>query len=151
MPSYQTLDAIADAYVPALALLWLLLVLVALLARRWQAALMRVGLGAATLAIAYGLMWLDGVLGAWAAAGLDYSTHAAVAFALVSVAGAASRRLVLPAAISLVLYAGLMLYQRYHSVADIVSTLIVAGLPMASIAHRWAARIRVAPGPGRGT
>lgn len=137
MPSYETLDAIADAYVPALGILWLLLVLAALLAREWKAALMRLALGSANLVVAYGLMWLDSMLGAWSAIGLDYSTHAAVAFALVLAAGTIARHLLLPAALSLALYACLMLYQQYHSVADIASTLLVIGPPIAALSSRW--------------
>jgi hypothetical protein len=141
--TYETLDTIADAYTPALGGLWLLLVATALFARAWKAALMRLVLGVMFLAVAYGVMWLDGVTGAWPSVGLDYSTHTAVAFALVAVVGLASRLLVWPAIVSLLAYFVLMLYQQYHSVADIFSTLLVVSLPIAAIARGLASTVRL--------
>ena len=83
------------------------------------------------LAIAWGGMFADGFFNLWAEWSLDYSTHTAVALALV-----ASLILSAPAQgifwiISLVGYALLMVSLGYHSIADIVTTALATGALMA--------------------
>lgn len=142
MPSYETLDTIADAYTPLLALAALVLLMSPLFAQRWQVLRVRISrLGAGAL-VAYGLMFLDNRLVIWPALGLDYSTHTAVALVLVMFLAAHSRKARLPGWLSLFAYLLLMLYQRYHTVGDIASTLAVAGLlylPVVSPLH-WCRR-----------
>lgn len=128
MPDYETLDVIADAYTPLLALGcigFLLQPLAKLHLRLLVTRMARIFAGAL---VAYGLMFLDHWLQPWPAMGLDYSTHTAVALVLVMFLSTHSRqtRWVWPA--SLVGYALLMMYQRYHTLADIVTTAIVVGL-----------------------
>ena len=130
MISYETLDAIADAYIPMLAPACLALTLLSLRHGQSNSAA-RGGLGLGTsLALAYSLMFIDEAFQIWPRFGLDYSTHTAVALALVSFLSINAPRIAKYWLASLVAYAGLMQYQGYHSAADIISTAIVLGLPM---------------------
>jgi len=133
--SYVTLDRIADAYNPILAAAWLLLVCRTFLIRGWRAGLIQTGLGIGTLLIAYGLMWLDNAFGFWPALGLDFSTHTAVAFALGATIFAMSRPCRLAVAVSFAAYVLLVLYQQYHSIGDIVSTLLVLAGPVCALVY----------------
>lgn len=128
--SFEQLDAIADSYIPLL----LILFLVGFgrnTYRFWPnyraplfSFLYLVGL----LVISYGLMFFDNTVRLWPALGLDYSTHTAVAlslvFALCTVFPVQWKWL----AGSMLAYAGLMLYQEYHSVMDILTTSLVIGV-----------------------
>ena len=78
--------------------------------------------------IAYGLIFLDNKLQLWPALGLDYSTHTAVALVLVVYLLANSLKASWFWLTSLVGYVLLMLYQRYHTVADIMTTAIVVAI-----------------------
>ncbi|MCX9157410.1 hypothetical protein OPU71_14880 [Niveibacterium sp. 24ML] len=129
--NYETLDTLADAYTPLLALLWLALILHPLLARQWRTAVLRSALGISCLAVCYGLMFADRVLALWPAIGLDYSTHSAVAIAFVAILCTLLPRQRLAWIASLLAYFLLMLYQRYHTVADILSTAIAVTPPVA--------------------
>lgn len=143
MPSYATLDAIADAYTPLLALACLVLLLRPLRARRWRVLGIRAASLAAGAFVAYGLMFVDNRLEIWPIAQLDYSTHTAVALVLaifLSRYGSASRVMCW---VSLCAYGLLMLYQRYHSLADILTTAIVVSvlyLRVDMLIHRLARR-----------
>jgi hypothetical protein len=139
MLDYETLDAIADAYTPLLALAALALLLRPLFARHWQVLGARMTRLAAGAFVAYGLMFLDSRLQLWPAMGMDYSTHTAAALALVMFLAAHAPTTRRACWISLAGYVLLMLYQRYHTVADIVTTAIVVGmlyLPVVLPLHR---------------
>ncbi|WP_420473933.1 hypothetical protein [Noviherbaspirillum sp. ST9] len=128
MPSYATLDAIADTYTPLLALACLVLLLRPLRALQWRVLGIRAASLAAGAFVAYGLMFMDNRLEIWPIAQLDYSTHTAVALVLaifLTRYWPASR---LICWVSLGAYGLLMLYQRYHSLADILSTAAVVAV-----------------------
>jgi len=93
MPSYETLDAIADAYIPLLALISLLLIAVRLFKAQWKPAGRGMAGFIAVAFIAYGLMFLDRFLGIWPAVGLDYSTHTATSLGLVLLLSLEGRKL----------------------------------------------------------
>jgi hypothetical protein len=140
MPSYELLDTIADAYVPALALISLLCIVAGTWKFRWKIGLERLLGFAAVAVIAYGLMFLDLRFGLWPALGLDYSTHTAVSLGLAIFLCFHARRLRWLWLGSLLCYVALMLYQRYHTVPDIISTAVVAGVPIAAAVaglRRW--------------
>jgi hypothetical protein len=80
--------------------------------------------------VAYGLMFLDRHLGIWPAFGLDYSTHTATALGLVILLSIEARKLAGVWSISFVCYVLLMLYQRYHTVADVVTTAVAVSFPL---------------------
>ncbi len=122
--SYETLDAIADSYIPCLLMLFVANLIIAFY-KSWsnyKSAVSRIYFLIGSLLFSYGLMFFDNAIHLWPALGLDYSTHTAVALSLVFALCAS-----LPSqwkffVISMLLYAALMLYQRYHSVGDIIST-----------------------------
>jgi len=138
MLSYQTLDNIADAYIPALAILCLCLLIKHTPAREWQRFLREGGLFVMGLVVAYTIMFVDNALLLWSQFNMDYTTHTAVALVLVVSLWVMMGPLRLFWLLSLLGYFLLMLYQQYHSVADIVTTVIVVGtlmLPLAGKAH----------------
>lgn len=123
---YETLDTIADAYIPLLAGLYLF----ALVWTLSQLPGQRRAVGASALILAlmllasYGLMFLDNWLKLWPGFGLDYSTHTAVSFSLVLALCMLKRRLWPLWLGSFIGYLALMHYQQYHTVADMLTTLI---------------------------
>lgn len=120
--TYENLDRIADAFVPAQAILALLLALFHLAYRRFRFVGKLFALFLVGLVLVYGMMHADNRFGFWPAFGLDYSTHASVALMLTGVLVAAWRRLWGLWCALVFAYLGLCLYQRYHTVADIVTT-----------------------------
>lgn len=152
MPSYETLDLIADAHNPLLGLLWIALVAHALRERRLRTATHRALRGLLCLAVAYGLEYVDLATGLWARLGLDYSTHTAVAVALVATLWAISRIGGWLAVATFALYAPLMVHQGYHGIGDILGTTLAMGLFVAwpavrtrRAALRPGSRLAVAP------
>ena len=122
---YETLDTIADAYTPLLAVSALLAIIFIPSAKRFTDMVLRFLFLLLLLIMAYGLMFLDQWLDLWPALGWDYSTHTAVAFVLVIFLSIMLPKLMAVFNASLVVYFALMLYQQYHTVADIISTVIV--------------------------
>lgn len=136
MPDYETLDRIADAHNPLLGLLWLALVLRALLSRRRRTAAVRALFGAYSLLVAYGLEQADIAAGLWPRLGLDYSTHTAVAVALVATLLATTRLIGLLALASFAAYVPLMIHQGYHGPGDVLTTTLAVALFVAAPAWR---------------
>ena len=148
MLSYQQWDQIADAYTPLL--FFLALIALALSTRKygWRHALQEGLFLLSSLVFVYTLMFADQAWQFWPRFGLDYSTHTAVSLVLVSYLILAYRRMAWAIAASLVLYFMLMLYQQYHSFADIATT-VLAVLPVLLLLHRFvfpvAANVRPHP------
>jgi hypothetical protein len=128
MPSYQTLDTIADIYTPLLAIAALAVLLRPPGKLQWQVLGARMARLAAGALVAYGLMFLDNWLQVWPAFGMDYSTHTAVALVLAMFIAVNAPKARWWCWISLLAYAVLMLAQRYHTAADIVTTALAAGV-----------------------
>lgn len=133
MPSYETLDAIADAYIPSLAIISLILITAKLFTKQWKAAGIEITAFIVVALIAYGFMFLDRAMKIWPAFGLDYSTHTATALGLVMLLSFSMRKSAPFWISTLIAYILLMLYQRYHTVADIVTTAILVGIPFGLI------------------
>ena len=140
MLDYQTLDTLADSYTPLLALLCL-----GLLAKRaYQKDFLNVKVQGLfiiyALIVSYGIMAWDNQFNVWPAFGLDYSTHTAVAFSLVSSSCLMfkpfAKRGVASLFGSLLMYGALMKYQNYHSYTDMLSTALVMSIFLAPIAVR---------------
>ncbi len=131
MLSFETIDMLADAYNPVLFLGYLIFSVI-----YWRsgdrAAVLK---GLAGLILAYVLMGIDNRARIWESVGLDYSTHTAVALALVIFhvhkrywRSAAA----LAIATSLLVYFAVMVYQRYHTVMDIVTTAAIVAAVVAT-------------------
>jgi len=122
--SYETLDAIADSVNPTLgviALAWPWL----RWREQWRIPAVNVIVTLLSVAIAYALSALDGATGWWPSWGLDFSTHTAVCVALVVSLCSIKRSWSGLWVGVFAAYAALMVYQRYHSVGDIVTTAAV--------------------------
>jgi hypothetical protein len=129
MPTHETLHWIAGSYIPLLALLLLALVAKAFLRPDRRLARMRVLSVLAVLSIAWGFMLIDLCFDLFSAFGHDYSTHTAVALALVAVIARAVPRLAIMLAASFFSYLLLMLYQGYHTIPDMGITAVLVGIP----------------------
>ncbi|MGF1528376.1 MAG: hypothetical protein ACFCBW_16485 [Candidatus Competibacterales bacterium] len=127
MFSHENLDLLADAYLPLLALLAIITLLRAVFLQHWRSLGRLVSILVSSLAIAYGLMLLDGQLALWRAFDLDYSTHTAVAMALVGFLSLATQGYVKALVASLILYLGLVIYQGYHTPLDVLTTALAVG------------------------
>lgn len=145
MTTYELLDHIADSVNPTLGLLALLLPWLKTYRSRGMSAWIRVAGALICVGVAYTGRAVDTLTGAWPAVGLDYSGHTAVCVALLmSLAQLSSSWLIASIGIG-ISYAALMMYQRYHTFADIVTTGIPVGLGCAVL--WWAIHIgtRVRP------
>jgi hypothetical protein len=129
MPDYETLDTIADAYIPALALFSLIAIAISAIQGQWQIAALRLLTILIFAVIAYGFMFIDSWLKLWPALELDYSTHTAVSLVLVIFLSVINKKLAVFWLVSFIAYALLMLYQQYHTLADIVTTAVVVIVP----------------------
>lgn len=122
--SYDTLDTIADAYIPLLLILFLMGLGVRLY-RCWpnyRETVLHFVFLLLLLILSYGLMFIDTALGLWPTFGSDYSTHTAVSLSLALTLCVFTPRQKKWITGSMFVYAVLMVYQQYHSVLDIVST-----------------------------
>ncbi len=130
MLSYEVLDTIADSYNPLLALIALIFIVKALLYSQWKLLGLRLAAFFAVAITAYGLMFLDNRLNIWSYWGLDYSTHTAIAVGLVLFLSFVRPQLRIWWFVSFIGYVLLMLYQRYHTIADILTTGITVSIPL---------------------
>ena len=136
MLSYKTLDFIADSVNPLLGVIALTTAFHPFFGREVRRGALYLVALLAGVAIAYGLMSIDSRTAVASRFGLNYSTHTAVAFTLVSFLTFVSTghaQLLFPGIF--VAYALLMVYQQYHSLADIYWTLVVLALPVVLL-HR---------------
>lgn len=87
------------------------------------------------LGLVYGMLLIDNALQLWPSLGLDYSTHTALAIALVVPLWHCCEHKKLRGfwALSLLAYAGLMRYQQYHSWADMIATALYMAAALAAI------------------
>lgn len=143
MFGYQALVILADCYTPLLMLAFSGVLLKTLMRRQWlqlACRLLLLGYGAV---VTYGLMFADRAWSLWQTWGLDYSTHTAAALVLVVLINHSIPRVCSLNIMLLVAYAGLMLYQQYHSVSDILTTAAVVLLlfyPVVFRVYRFANR-----------
>jgi hypothetical protein len=126
---YESWDRIADAVNPTVGVITLAL---ALAVRRagnpphWAQLLLTL----ACVTLVYALGWVDAQLKLWPAVGLDYSSHTGVHVAIVASLWMIDRRFGIAGVVIALLYAALMVYQKYHTILDIASTAL-AVVPLA--------------------
>lgn len=135
MTAWEWRDLIADGVIPAQ-----LLVLLGYNGRDWwhrqHWRVRRCGLLLFPGAVAvYGWQAVDARLGLWSGIGWDYSTHTAAAALLVGLLVAQRPRHRAGWLMLGIAYSGLMLWQGYHGIADVLSTLLVL---LATLALPWA-------------
>lgn len=125
--TYKQWDVIADAYIPILAILFLVFIVRLIFKKQFKLSATLLAVTGLSIVYVYGWMYLDIKLGIWPRIGWDYSTHTALAWALVWANVFAYKNSRIPVFISLGLYLGLMDYQNYHTWADMISTSLVIG------------------------
>lgn len=121
---YEALDTIADTINPLLALCALILPWVlrpAITIGKYYLALFL------SIGFVYLVMILDNATGVLPTIGFDYSTHSAFAASVGVSLGVLRRPLWGVVALLFTLYGGLMLYQAYHSLSEIVISGVLAG------------------------
>lgn len=126
--SYETLDTIADAYIPLLGIIIFLFFISIGYKKEYRnmtSAFMTLTM---LLFFAYGFMALDHYFQWWIALDADYSTHTAVALSQILFIHFYIKPIRYFAVVSFMGYIILMLYQEYHTLFDIVSTGIVFGI-----------------------
>ncbi len=120
--TWYMLDYISDAYNPLLFFIALLLTVRLFMSHKMrQSGKLFVLLSLGLLSV-YTLMWADERYQLWPSLGLDYSTHTAFAFCMVWVLNRAiikKHMLLVLLWVSLFSYFVLMIFQGYHSIADI--------------------------------
>lgn len=136
--TYDQWDAIADAVNPVMAIVTLLVPFFIRSGYRGGRRAFYLAL-ASSMATMYALGWIDARQNIWASWGMDYSTHTGFAVVLVASLWLWARPVGLSAGAVAIAYAGLMLYQGYHSLADIALTgAIVCALTLGIQALRTA-------------
>ncbi len=125
MLTYEQLDFIADLYIPIIAIMSFCFLVNLVRVAGLLNAVTQLGLLGGGVAYIYGLMFVDRYFLIWSSLALDYSTHTALALVFVVFLALKGVRLMIFSVLSMLFYAGLMVYQDYHSVLDIVSTGLV--------------------------
>ncbi|MDH5231561.1 MAG: hypothetical protein OEY38_15985 [Gammaproteobacteria bacterium] len=122
MFDYETLDIIADSYLPLLAVAIVYQFVKAVLAAQWfivSRSLLLLVLG---LLVAYGLMFVDQWLELWPKFQSDYSTHTAVALVLTMVLASLAKAYWKRIWFLFLMYLALMRYQDYHNSLDMITS-----------------------------
>lgn len=125
MFTYQQLDAVADAYIPALLLIIIMFLIRDMFKLGGKQSLIQLVSVITLIGIVYLVMGVDNYFKIWPAFGLDYSTHTALSLALVVCLCTKGKLFMSVFLLSFVAYVALMIYQQYHTIEDIVSTALV--------------------------
>lgn len=128
--TYETLDKIADSYIPLLLIIFLLGLIyrIYLVWPTFKSVGRVFGFAVVLILICYGCMFADKAMHIWPSLGLDYSTHTAASLSLVFALCVLFPRAWKFLVLSFIAYAILMLYQRYHSFTDIFTTTVVISI-----------------------
>ncbi|MEA3405335.1 MAG: hypothetical protein U9R28_06300 [Pseudomonadota bacterium] len=125
MLTYHQWDLIADAYIPILASFSLIILWCEAKQHGSKSTLQSIFSVGLSISFIYLMMFIDRALELWPTFGLDYSTHTALALVFVVFVGLRNIRFSVISVISMLLYAGLMMYQAYHSLLDILTTAFI--------------------------
>ena len=125
MLTYDQLDMIADAYIPALVIVSMVVLTASVFTCGMKRKRIEIAALSSAVCIVYSVMLLDNAFKIWPLLGLDYSTHTALALVFVLYLWTKNKTFLLWSLCSFLLYVLLMLYQQYHTVADIFSTVVV--------------------------
>lgn len=144
MLTYEQWDTIADVYIPLLLLLSLCHLAYFISKKEIRKAATIFTATVLSVFYIYAWMFLDQALLIWpsfSVAGqvLDYSTHTALAWVFVCQLIMINKTSLYASVVSMVLYLALMLYQQYHSIADMVTTTAVV-LPILYVLQKQAVK-----------
>lgn len=123
--TYDQIDFVADLYIPFLIVLVLYLLL-----KKWplvkKADQPKLFLFIfLQLVWVYGIRYIDILFTLWPRYGLDYSTHTALSLTLVFVVVSMRKKLLGGMICLQCLYSWVMVYQKYHTYGDIISTAFI--------------------------
>jgi hypothetical protein len=136
MLTYQQLDVIADSYIPILFIVSVFFLATEIFKFGFKRKFVELGSVIASILIVYSVMLLDGYFKIWPLLDLDYSTHTALSLVFVVYLSSKSKTILVMSVLSFLLYVLLMIYQKYHTVADIISTSIVLIPIFFALIHR---------------
>ena len=122
MPTYQQLDVIADSYIPALFVISVFVFARDIFKLGFKRNFVQLSSIILSIIIVYAVMAIDNNFKIWPAFDLDYSTHTAFSLVFVVYLSSRSKALLALSTLSFLFYVLLMIYQKYHTIADIVST-----------------------------
>ncbi|OBU24542.1 hypothetical protein C0Z01_08950 [Photobacterium kishitanii] len=114
---------IADLYTPIIVVVCIICMLLSARYRK-SVGLWQLGGVLLSTAFIYMVMFLDNSLGLWPAFDLDYSTHTAIALVFIGYFMVYTPKLSVLMILSMVGYVALMMHQKYHTLADIMTTTI---------------------------
>lgn len=129
MLTYEQWDAIADSYIPSLALIYFAIIGHTIYQRQYNDALKRIVATLLCSVVVYSFMFLDKAMYIWPRFNLDYSTHTALALVFVlsiwQVISNVKRFAKILLTVSFFSYLLLMKWMDYHSVLDMLTTIMV--------------------------
>ena len=129
MLTYKQWDTIADAYIPSLALIYFMLIAYTIYQRQYGLALTYFAMTLLCSVVVYSLMFIDNAMHIWPRFNLDYSTHTALALVFVQSIWQIISNVKIFTKIFLILsfvsYLLLMKWMAYHSVRDMLTTILV--------------------------
>jgi len=122
MTLYEKLDVIADSYNPILLLISLVMIMLSFKSKGKNYAFYEAVLLITLMLLVYGFQFIDKQLNIWSSLGLDYSTHTAFSVAIVFFVLFKDIKIYI--IISFICYIALMLFQKYHTISDILTTVL---------------------------
>ena len=138
---YERLDFIADCYNPFL-LAFLLIVIITKAFKKEKVVVSQMLFSLSSgLCIVYGLMFLDKKFHIWRIVGLEFSTHTAFSLCMIAILLCFTQKIKLILVGSLIAYFLLMLFQKYHTLFDIITTVAVI-LPLLILMLNSAMKLR---------
>ncbi|NOI57408.1 hypothetical protein [Vibrio coralliilyticus] len=120
--TYEQWDAIADAYIPVIGSISLVVILIAGFRSGLKTGTKQLLATLVSTLYIYVLMFADNYFQIWPSFEMDYSTHTALALVFVTYLFTHSKALKWLSVASMITYAILMMYQHYHTLADIITT-----------------------------
>jgi hypothetical protein len=120
--TYEQWDAIADAYIPLIGCISLIVILNTGFRSGLRTGTKQLLATLVSTLYIYALMFADNYFQIWPSFGMDYSTHTALALVFVTYLFTHSKALKWVSVASVIAYAILMMYQHYHTFSDIITT-----------------------------
>ena len=115
---------IADLYTPIIVIMCTICMVLSARKHSKRVGLLQLSGVLLSTVFIYALMFIDNALGIWPSFNLDYSTHTAIALVFIGYFIVYTPRLRTVMVFSIVTYAALMMHQKYHTLADIITTTI---------------------------
>ena len=122
--SFEQWAFIADLYTPMIVVMCVICMVLLGREQGLRSGLFALSGVLLSTAFIYVVMFLDNSVGIWFAFNLDYSTHTAIALVFIGYFLVYRSKLRGVMVLSLVGYAALMMYQKYHTLTDIITTTV---------------------------